>query len=384
MNVFRVGALIKCRPHTSLTLLTISLSACTLLPTAPSSTVQHNADAIFEDLKKETAQQATIAGDSYDLETYLIGAGAADLSPRKAACKKVADSRARANLGKQIRVLVKSSSVDRITENANGLDQHFESVHEEMSEELLANVRIVAFGEDASGETCFSTTVMPKASVIGSPSAGSIRPAERDSFPLYGLPDMDIAEYEKQIQDKSAILRNKENLRAQVDQHLTNVALATTQAEVKDQPIVTLLETLRLKRQSLKASLEGAVSAFPDLVSNGKLEALRTEFHAVQEQLNKSEEQHASAVRETEALREQLKHLRERKAELSSEIDGLNLMLLGLVITKPIAVEGTGECVMHEDLTAKACKEMALLKAKQAAVEKGSATLIHSLTEVCS
>ena len=193
---------------------------------------------------------------------------------------------------------------------------------------------------------------------------------------------MDISEYEKQIQERSALLRNKERLRSQVDQELTSVALAATQAELKDQPLITLLETLRLKRQALKASLEGAVSASPDLVSNEKLEALRTEYHTIQEQLNKAEEQHATAIKETEGLRDRLKHLREQKSDLASEIDGLHLTLLSLVITKPVAVEGSGECLMHEDVTAKACKEMALLRAKQAAVEKGSATLIHSLTEV--
>lgn len=246
----------------------------------------------------------------------------------------------------------------------------------------MANVRIVAFSQDASGETCFSTAVMPKLGVIAPAPIVSLRPGDRDMLPLYGLRDMDIGEYEKQIQEKSALLRTKEQLRSQLDQELTSVSFAATQAGLKDQPLITLLETLRLKRQILKTSLEGAVSASPDLVSNERLETLRTEYHAIQEQLNKAEEQHATGMKETEGLRDRLKDLRERKSELSYEIDGLNLILLSLVITKPVALEGTGECLMHEDLTAKACKEMALLRAKQAAVEKGSATLIHSLTEV--
>lgn len=71
----------RCALNSCVPLLAISMSACTLLPTAPPSTVQRNADAMFEDLKKETTQRSTSAGGSYDTEAYLIVKGGCGSKP---------------------------------------------------------------------------------------------------------------------------------------------------------------------------------------------------------------------------------------------------------------------------------------------------------------
>ena len=64
------------------------------------------------------------------------------------------------------------------------------------------------------------------------------------------------------------------------------------------------------------------------------------------------------------------------------EIEILNRGGRSLALKKPVIVEAEGECVMHDDITPKACKEQAVLKAKQSAIETGGMSLVRSLTEV--
>lgn len=104
------------------------------------------------------------SGDSlYYSGQYVTGNGQGDLSKGMAVCLRVAELSARADLAKQIRVLVKEHMVDRTHERAGREpEQDVELTREEIVQEYLQGVKIVDHGIDEESKICTATAVMPK------------------------------------------------------------------------------------------------------------------------------------------------------------------------------------------------------------------------------
>src|SRR5206468_5117945 len=77
-------------------------------------------------------------------DQYLIATGHGVLTKGHLICQRVSETAARAELAKQIRVLVKEHAIDRVRERTGQpLEQDIEIVREEMANELLSDVKIV-------------------------------------------------------------------------------------------------------------------------------------------------------------------------------------------------------------------------------------------------
>ncbi|MDQ6734727.1 MAG: hypothetical protein M3Z35_11560 [Nitrospirota bacterium] len=77
-------------------------------------------------------------------EPYIIGVGLGDLSKGRVVCERVAELAARADVAKQIRVVVKEEIRDHVRERTGrAVEQDIEIVREEHVSELLERVRIV-------------------------------------------------------------------------------------------------------------------------------------------------------------------------------------------------------------------------------------------------
>ena len=153
------------------------------LPTDRSLVDQH-AEEAFQRLEKEShkARQApadnangfatsSIPPSSEQLREYagkdlLIGHGQGDLSKGKLVCQRVSELAARADLAKQIRVLVKEHATDRIRERTGReAEQDIEVVREELVQEYLQGVKIIDRRLDEEHKTCSATAVMPKGQI---------------------------------------------------------------------------------------------------------------------------------------------------------------------------------------------------------------------------
>ena len=96
-------------------------------------------------------------------EPYIIGMGQGDLSKGRLVCERVAELAARADVAKQIRVLVKEEIRDRVRERTGrAVEQDIEIVREEHVSELLQRVRIVERHVDTAAGICTSKAVMQK------------------------------------------------------------------------------------------------------------------------------------------------------------------------------------------------------------------------------
>jgi hypothetical protein len=92
----------------------------------------------------------------------LIGHGHGDLSKGTLVCQRVSELAARADLAKQIRVLVKERATDRVRERTGREpEQDIEVVREELVQEYLQGVKIVDRRVDEDHKTCSATAVMP-------------------------------------------------------------------------------------------------------------------------------------------------------------------------------------------------------------------------------
>jgi hypothetical protein len=104
-------------------------------------------------------------GQDQDTE-FLVAVGRGDLKKRPLVCERVADSVARMELAKQIRVLVKERAIDRVRERSGQpLEQDIEIVREELTNELLQEVKIVGRSVNQAAGTCSSTAAMPKSRI---------------------------------------------------------------------------------------------------------------------------------------------------------------------------------------------------------------------------
>lgn len=165
---------------TSFTILLLLLAGCTTLSGAPPDTAsaRQHADAVFQKLPQGDEKRPQPGREAGGLavpvvpmpeakapqsrEQYLVATGYGDLSKGATICQRVADTAARAELAKLIRVQIKEHATDRLRERTgHPLEQDVEVVREEMANELLQDVRIVDRQVDTVAGTCMSTAVMP-------------------------------------------------------------------------------------------------------------------------------------------------------------------------------------------------------------------------------
>lgn len=107
----------------------------------------------------------------YPPHRYLIGKGQGDLAKGPVVCRRVAELSARADLAKQIRILVKEHMVDRLRERTGrDPEQDIEITREEIVQEYLQGVRIIDRQTDEAHRTCSATAVMPKSQIQPEPA----------------------------------------------------------------------------------------------------------------------------------------------------------------------------------------------------------------------
>jgi hypothetical protein len=164
------------------------------------ATVQRHTDEAFQRLGKERHFSGDLAAGRADMsnasstttlpnnlqnevqQDLLIGHGQGDLSKGKLVCQRVSELAARADLAKQIRVLIKEHATDRIRERTGREpEQDIEVVREELVQEYLQGVKITDRRVDEAQKTCSATAVMPTRpaptipSPIPSPAATTTR-----------------------------------------------------------------------------------------------------------------------------------------------------------------------------------------------------------------
>lgn len=99
----------------------------------------------------------------YPSDQYWIGTGQGDLHKGHVVCQRVAELAARADLAKQIRVLIKEHLVDRTRERTGKeVDQQIELTREEIVQEYLRDVKIVNRRINEEHKICVATAVMAK------------------------------------------------------------------------------------------------------------------------------------------------------------------------------------------------------------------------------
>ena len=151
---------------------------CALLTTPPvlaadlnTSDVRDHADQTFQRLHQREQRNAEEIpsrphqnhAPAYNAAQFLIGQGQGDLSKGKLVCQRVSELAARADIAKQIRVLVKEHATDRVRERTGReAEQDIEVVREEIVQEYLQGVNIVDRRADEEAKTCSATAVMPK------------------------------------------------------------------------------------------------------------------------------------------------------------------------------------------------------------------------------
>lgn len=121
----------------------------------------------------------TLAGDpqihaawsrQYPPDQFLVGAGQGDLSKGRLVCQRVSEIAARADVARQIRILVKEHATDRVRERTGApAEQDVEIVREESVNEYLQDVKIVDQRVDEASGTCSSVAVMSKSRVAPKP-----------------------------------------------------------------------------------------------------------------------------------------------------------------------------------------------------------------------
>lgn len=147
--------------------------------------VRERADQIFDRLQKREQALAPATMDLpqrehtlvYNSEQFLIGRGQGDLGKGTLVCQRVSELAARADIAKQIRVLVKEHATDRLRERTGReAEQDIEVVREEIVQEYLQGVTITERRTDEEAKTCTAVAVMPKNRLSANPSTDSTVP----------------------------------------------------------------------------------------------------------------------------------------------------------------------------------------------------------------
>jgi tol-pal system protein YbgF len=191
----------------------------------------------------------------------------------------------------------------------------------------------------------------------------------------------EIADYERQIQQNRELIKARENWLSQIDQETLGSQASLSELERQVRPRTAALEVLKAESQKTKGLFEMAL-ANPEIADTAKLDGLRKEHYSSKAKLDKITEEVFGAEREIEARRKALSDMQNQRRTAEMELEILYRGTRSLLLKKPVIVEASGECLMHEDITIRSCKEMAILKAKQDAVEKGGVSIVRSLTEV--
>jgi hypothetical protein len=106
-------------------------------------------------------------GAAYSEQNYLIGTGQGEMSKGVVVCQRVSELAARADVAKQIRVLVKEHAMDRVRERTgHAPEQDIEIIREEEVRELLHDVRIIERRMDPVSGICTSVAAMPKSRIL--------------------------------------------------------------------------------------------------------------------------------------------------------------------------------------------------------------------------
>ncbi len=153
-------------------------------PSQASLPVRQHAETSFDRLQQQERQanRPQVGGPSpdpaaaerhawqvqsqYSSDQFLIGLGQGDLAKGRLVCQRVSELAARADLAKQIRVLVKEHAIDRVRERTGReAEQDVEVTREEIVREYLHGVKIVDRQIDEAGGTCTATAVMPKSRI---------------------------------------------------------------------------------------------------------------------------------------------------------------------------------------------------------------------------
>ena len=159
-------------------------------PRASQPTVRQHAEDAFHGLEQQRSQAASGATDSdsgaaesrqrqADIQSdadsgTLVGHGQGDLSKGRLVCQRVAELAARADIAKQIRVLVKEHATDRVRERTGREpEQDIEVVREEVVQEYLRGVKIVDLRFAPETSTCSATAIMRNRPIVASPSPQS-------------------------------------------------------------------------------------------------------------------------------------------------------------------------------------------------------------------
>ena len=86
-------------------------------------------------------------------------------------CQRVSELSARADLAKQVRVLVKEHLIDRVRERSGReTEQDIEVIREEIVQEYLQDVKIVDRRIDEEQKVCTAIAVMPKRQIVPKPA----------------------------------------------------------------------------------------------------------------------------------------------------------------------------------------------------------------------
>jgi len=193
--------------------------------------------------------------------------------------------------------------------------------------------------------------------------------------------EKEIADYDREIQQTRELAAFKERSSTPLDDEINKKQAHIGELERRLGPLNIELEGLRRNTLKAKTLLETALSN-PELVESQKLESLHRDHRSAVVRQGEKENEASLLTKELEVSRSSLKDLQARRRGLLLEVEVLKRGIQTLTIRKPVIVETDGECFMHEDITPRACKEQALLKAKQTAIETGGTSLVRSLTEV--
>src|SRR5690242_8608023 len=116
---------------------------------------------------------------SYSPNQYVIGVGQGDLTKGPIVCQRVSELSARTDLAKQIRILVKEHTVERVRERTGkDAEQDIELTREEIAQEYLQGVKTIDRHNDEQTQTCTATAVMPRSQLqISAPPPDHPQPA---------------------------------------------------------------------------------------------------------------------------------------------------------------------------------------------------------------
>lgn len=119
-----------------------------------------------------------------------------------------------------------------------------------------------------------------------------------------------------------------------------------------------------------------------DIISPDDLVKLLKEYQAANKDHRKAQDIEKKLENQKNRLEEKIERLKKQKYETEIEILNIKAEMFDEEISKPVWSEGYGESILDEDTTMKECKRLALEYAKRDAVNKGSKTIIESLTHM--